>query len=190
MEKPILFNNQMVKAIVEGRKTVTRRLAKNIEKPPFSVGDVLYVRETWQDDTIYTHADIATKYYYRADGETQPTWRPSIHMPKKAARIWLKVTSVSLERLQDITADEVRKEGAVDSCCMCSFNKGYKTHEIDCSKGISRVADCELDKMFPDTGFSGLWDSTLSKDDLERYGWNANPWVWVISFEVAENKTL
>ena len=188
MEKPILFNNQMVKAIVEGRKTVTRRLAKS-KKPPFAVGDVLYVRETWQDDTIYTHADFATKYYYRADGETQPTWRPSIHMPKKAARLWLRVTDVRLERLQDITAEEVRREGVVDSCCMCHYNSKKNEGKIECDKGITKICECDLDNMFDDLGFRALWDSTIPQSVQSQYGWKANPLVWVISFDRIKERT-
>ena len=88
--------------------------------------------------------------------------------------------------MQDITQEDVRKEGCVDDCCMCSFNNKYEEHEIDCSKGIKKIKDCDLSNMFPKTGFRNLWDSTIKKQDLDKYGWDANPYVWVIEFERTE----
>lgn len=148
--KPILFNTEMVRAILEGRKTVTRRVVKpqpvcygpNItfdphddfflskEKnwlrcrvcghdpeysrsesniahhwvPPYRPGDILYVREAWTQD-----GDV---YRYKAGFYDQNRkWRPSIHMPREAARIFLRVTDVRVERLQDITPDQIDAEG-------------------------------------------------------------------------------
>lgn len=126
--KPILFNMEMVQAILEGRKSCTRRLVKFlpgknpnwtgyikdglmlyngrnepcIKNPPYQPGDILYVRETWCKLPIMKNG---TAFFYRADGDLRPIewqgkWRPSIHMPKEAARIWLKVTDVRVERLQ------------------------------------------------------------------------------------------
>ena len=108
-----------------------------------------------------------TIYYYKADGELRPkgwrgTWHPSIHMPKEAARIWLKVTDVRVERLQEITSEQICREGV----------------EVE----YPHVLNGE-EKRY---AFSRLWDSTIKKSDLDRYGWNASPWVWVIEFERCE----
>ena len=131
IEKPILFNTKMVRAIMDGKKTCTRRVIKhNTEKvldspyhmehsemedawlirrlcrAPYEPGDILYVRETWCDLPVNKagHMRGHSIYYYKADGDLRPegwrgNWRPSIHMPKEAARIWLKVTDVRVERL-------------------------------------------------------------------------------------------
>lgn len=113
--KPILFNTEMVRAILEDRKTVTRRIVK----PPalYSIDDILYVRETWGDYSECTPGGVGY-YLYRADypdGAKHydfdgykcdlPRWRPSVHMPKEAARLFLRVTDVRVERLQDIDED-------------------------------------------------------------------------------------
>lgn len=212
-ELSILFNTEMVQAILDGRKTCTRRICKdannytvpdmdfyNADKRTYAVhnfadkeqmeqlstaertcpictGDILYVRETvWQK----------IGYYLDVDGETKPSWynefryaasdekpetgwnyswakRPSIHMPKEAVRIWLKVTDVRVERLQEITPQEAWEEGARCSC-------------------MSPVPDCSGNR----TAFIDIWNSTIKKSDLNRYGWDANPWVWVIEFEWCE----
>ena len=186
--KPILFNTEMVRAILDGRKTCTRRLVRFLPgenpqwtgyirdglmlyngrnepciiKVPYQPGDTLYVRETWCGLPVNEagHMRGHTIYYYKADGELRPkgwrgTWHPSIHMPKEAARIWLKVTDVRVERLQDMTDDDAEAEGCFD----------YTSTAL---------------------GFFDVWDSTIKKSDLDRYGWNANPWVWVIEFERCE----
>lgn len=206
--KPILFNTEMVRAILDGRKTCTRRLVKPQPKsnlcytfagsdsdtwgypnrtaheiwgeefklpnditeeelskrwnPPYHTDDILYVRETWCGLPVNEagHMRGHTIYYYKADGELRPkgwrgTWHPSIHMPKEASRIWLKVTDVRVERLQDMTDDDAEAEGCFD----------YTSTAL---------------------GFFDVWDSTIKKSDLDRYGWNANPWVWVIKFERCE----
>lgn len=172
---PILFNTEMVQAILDGRKTVTRRALKPpfevhpngfITKPrgnerlcpyepPYQPGDILYVRETW-----CKNAD-SKEYYYAANrkaGACAPyglKWHPSIHMPKEAARIWLKVTDVRVERLQDITEEQAKAEGA---CCGFPFDD------------------------YTD-GFKCVWDTTIKQEDISLYGWKASPWVWVIEFE-------
>jgi hypothetical protein len=144
--KPILFNTEMVRAILDGRKNCTRRLVKpepqgyfevseeplyiydtdgNQGKitPPYQPGNILYVRETWCDDRSFTHDDTPGQYFYRADGLyprkgdnviLNAKWHPSIHMPKEAARIWLKVTNVRVERLHDMTDDDAEAEGCFD----------------------------------------------------------------------------
>ena len=216
MEKPILFNTEMVKAILEDRKTCTRRIIKNkyknadidwfenkhgkrlvyiqndapaprknpngstthslvamevIEKP-YKVGEILYVRETWAIQSMSNY-DKRIKFMYKALGDKdleiryvsadkygelvkyscKKGWQPSLFMPKEAARIFLKVTSVKAERLQDITEDQIKKEG--------------------------------IRQEFPplaQDAFQELWDSTT-----KEYKWRLNPWVWVIEFEVVQN---
>lgn len=181
--KPILFSTEMVRAILDGRKTCTRRLPrKQIEEkyleydewvqavavpgctylsekefytqyPPYQPGDILYVRETWCKGSWGNEKE---RYYYKADdNDFYCTWHPSIHMPKEAARIWLKVTDVRVERLQDMTDDDAEAEGCFD----------YTSTAL---------------------GFPDVWDSTIKKSDRDRYGWAANPWVWVIQFERCE----
>ena len=201
--KPILFNTEMVRAILDGRKTCTRRLVKpqpdekhtfllgfvtdstekkdvgcfgfgigeyggsiQYAKPPYQPGDILYVRETWSEG----YEDGT--YIYRASDKLAglPTFKesskliyhPSIHMPKEAARIWLKVMNVRVERLQDITAHGIRNEGLSSAAVHC---------------GDVEIALKE---------WENLWNSTIKKSDLDRYGWDANPWVWIIEFERCE----
>ncbi|MDE7194457.1 MAG: hypothetical protein K2O14_10850 [Oscillospiraceae bacterium] len=195
--KPILFNTDMVRAIQDGRKTVTRRVLKpqpyeecigeNIHefvkdsdlggeftgfvcrkcgcgvcaphskypvgtswiRPKYKVSDILYVRETWCKGSLNYGEE---QYYYKADNKIPHCqWNPSIHMPKEAARIFLRVTSIRLERLQDCGNMQAKDEG-----CNC------------CSQ------------------FVKIWDSTIKKSDRAKYGWAANPWVWVIEFERVE----
>lgn len=206
-ERPILFNTEMVKAILDGRKICTRRIVKpqpktrlcytfagggcgtwgypspsaheiwgeeyklpdditkdDLEKqwnPPCHTDDILYVRETW------CSAYDGEKYFYLADKLTNREersllnyddvkWHPSIHMPKGAARIWLKVTDVRIERLQDITETQAQAEG--------------------CNSGLL-TGPCTARGQF-----ENLWNSTIKKPDADKYGWSANPWVWVIEF--------
>ncbi len=205
---PILFNTEMVRAILDGRKTCTRRLIKpqpqsrlcytyagshkgcigkwtypnkgaheflgeeyklpeNIKdeelskrwNPPYHTDDILYVRETWKK--------APNGYYYYEDWQRNDIadvtkWKPSIHMPKEAARIWLKVTDVRVERLQDMTSEQISREGV----------------EVE----YPHVLNGE-EKRY---AFSTLWNSTIKKSDIDRYGWDANPYVWVISFERCE----
>lgn len=188
--KGILFNTEMVRAILDGRKTCTRRIVKpqitahygaQCIKPPYQPGDILYVRETWCGWYLPL---VGMHYCYRAtepDGNKRPTspeydcdvekisWRPSIHMPKEAARIWLKVTNVRVERLQDITEDGAEAEGAIDN------------------RGFIHSPENEYDRIYTAREhFIEIWDRTIKKSDLDIYGWDANPWVWVIEFERCE----
>ena len=215
--KPILFNTDMVRAILDGRKMVTRRLIKPQPKsrlsylfagygcgkwsypsketaeiwgaeyrlpdnltdeekgmlwaPTCHADDILYVRETW-----CLRYD-GEKYFYKADKNTpreekrlidydHVSWKPSIHMPKEAARIWLKVKDVRVERLQEITWQEAAKEG--------------------CYGGTSDEPDPLFHLPTLRGEFRKLWNSTIKKSDIDRYGWDANPWVWVIEFEQCE----
>lgn len=148
--KPILFNTKMVRAILDGRKTVTRRVMKepppNVptakfrrlrgeiaifawdcstnlceRKTPYQPGDILYIRETWCKLPVTPggHARGHDLYYYKADGDYRPeqcrgAWKPSIHMPKEAARLFLRVTEVRAERLQDITSEGKTAEYATE----------------------------------------------------------------------------
>ena len=215
--KPILFNEEMVRAILAGRKTVTRRVIKPrfrddesgfqvchnddwsswyVEKldadecsfdqtryvdPPYNVGDILYVRETWRVMSAWSGSYRGCEIEYRAGGSKvfdeviavpkyMEPWRPSIHMPKDAARIFLKVKAVRVERLQDITSEGALKEGIASSECKdCKASFGCDTciHE-------------DRDEV---VRFSELWDSTISKNVVDTYGWEANPWVWIFEFE-------
>lgn len=202
--KPILFNGDMVRAILDGRKTVTRRVVKpqpelvyvNGEQrdivnrdqiafkvmdkggkdcytfPPYQLGDILYVRETWCYGSDTTQIlfepeprayDIQNKADYPHIDKDLIRWRPSIHMPKEAARIWLKVTNVRVERLQDITTDQIEAEGIKTEHPYRPLNGEEKLY-----------------------AFSQLWASTVKEEDINRYGWQANPFVWVIEFERCE----
>lgn len=213
--KPILFNTEMVRAILDGRKTCTRRLVKFlpgenpqwtgyirdglmlyngknepcIRKAPYQPGDVLYIRETWCGLPVNEagHMRGHTIYYYKADGELRPegwrgTWHPSIHMPKEAARIWLKVTDVRVERLQDITEDQTEEEGFLFTPpCLHMTGENYCDIDGPCTSEI-KYCDMGAGELFGKV----LWNSTIKKSDLDRYGWDANPWVWVIEFEQCE----
>ena len=181
--KPILFNTEMVRAILDGRKSCTRRIAK----PPYQPGDILYVRETWKcwrahryeatADIIFKTGGDGVRLQFangsidsvnRFDYDTfvnkwlsyHGEWKPAIHMPKEAARIWLKVTDVRVERLQEISGKDLIKEG-IDL-----FQSNYVRAAFD--------------------EFKNIWNSTIKKSDLDRYGWDANPWVWVVEFERCE----
>lgn len=183
---PILFNMKMIRAILDGRKSCTRRIIKPQPQgyfevseeplyiydtdgkqgkitPPYQPGDILYVRETWKQ--------APNGYYYYEDWQKDDIadvtkWKPSIHMPKEAARIWLKVTDVRVERLQEITRLSVQKEGIEVDPKECAGKFDFIT---------------ELFLLFQE-----LWDSTIKKSDLDRYGWDANPYVWVVEFERCE----
>lgn len=226
--KPILFNTEMVKAILDGRKTQTRRVVKkrgyditgkakfeadgfwfNVCKadrdanaktatchhinPPYNIGDMLWVRESFQIDYLSNFIGSG-RVRYNADGEykdiifaksryesmrkaqQKPGWIPSIHMPREAARIFLQVTDIKMERLQDIDCAGALAEGC-DGRCDCPSN------------GAEGVLSC-ITKDFSIERFQTVWDATIPKhpNKFKRYPyyWNDNPWVWVISFERCE----
>jgi len=143
-------------------------------KCPYQPGDILWVRETWASycdecesnqgegykDATCAYGDC-NRYAYKADDDGCPggKWRPSIHMPKEAARIFLRVKTVRVERLQDITEEQAVKEGA----------KAYGPN--NCSGTSARIA------------FAEIWDRTTRDNSYE---WRKNPWVWVIEFEREE----
>ena len=213
--KPILFNTEMVRAILDGRKSCTRRLVKTRRKdacgfyvtkkadgtfsgiyeydenesmfdnplmPPYQPGDIMYVRETWMDYaglTMYkADCDI-----YRLDSLNFAGfgWHPSIHMPREAARIWLKVTNVRVERLRDMKPVDVIKEGAYPDCWDCLNTYGESGSQC-CYGTEEECSQCDGVMM----EWEKLWNSTIKKSDLDSYGWNANPWVWVVEFERCE----
>lgn len=209
--KPILFNTEMVRAILDGRKSCTRRLVKFLsgENPkwtgyikdgsmlyngrnepcirtqPYQPGDILYVRETWCALPVNEagHMRGHSVYYYKADRDLRPegwrgNWHPSIHMPKEAARIWLEVTNVRVERLQEMKPVNVIKEGAYPDCWDCLNTYGESGSQ--CCYGTEEQCS-QCDEMMME--WEKLWTSTIKKSDLDRYGWDADPWVWVIEFE-------
>lgn len=210
--KPILFNTEMVRAILDGRKSCTRRLVKpepqgyfevseeplyvydtdgNQGKitPPYQPGDILYVRETWHKYIKRVgkgeSCRFAEFYGYRASvansEDADEPWRPSIHMPKEAARIWLKVKNVRVERLQEMKPVDVIKEGAYPDCWDCLNT--YEESGSQCCYGTEeQCSQCDGVMM----EWEKLWNSTIKKTDLDRYSWDANPWVWVIKFERCE----
>ena len=150
--------------------TTTHRLLAYIEKKtPYKPGDILYVRETWQPNPY----GIGWPYFYKASPEqfdhAPDKWRPSIHMPKEAARIFLRVTDVRVERLQDITPEQIDAEG-------------FKEYGYSVETG-------ELMPSSP-SFFSIGWDSAVKKADRSIYSWAANPWVWVIEFEQLSNEEV
>lgn len=229
--KPILFNTEMVRAILDGRKTCTRRVVKYkysnteiklrtdkygtrlveiqkdkegetygrnedgstwhkllamIEKePPYKKGDILYVRETWNICNMDIEKPTIT-FIYKADkneaesaltvkvsdeiyekyeasmAENNSDWRPSIHMPKEAARIWLRVKDVRTERINEMSIQDM-------------INEGINTDGIITTAGpiTYRVIN----------RFEELWDSTVKE---EQYKFASNPYVWVIEFERCE----
>lgn len=193
--KQILFNTPMVQAILDGRKTMTRRVVKSpyfvdahgkpmamrpapkgsyvyrqigmmpYPETPYKSGDILWVRETWAYKPYNNN-----KIYYFADGElgslNVERWKPSIHMPREAARIFLRVTNVRVERLQDITEDDALNEGVKDPYDYQNSDYYDQPH----MRGI------EINK----SAFAGLWDSINAK---RGYSWESNPWVFVYEFE-------
>lgn len=177
--KPIHFPapaaDKMVRALLDGRKIVTRRVVKPqpkeghlidfhpwrdewmygcgqtfyaVCKRPYRTHDILYVQETWAAWSRTTGTQPALYYKADCDAPDGIKWRPSIHMPREAARIFLRVTDVRVEQLQWCGNMEAKEEG-----CTC------------CSQ------------------FVRLWDSTIKPADRALYGWEANPRVWVIAFE-------
>lgn len=243
---PILFNGDMVRAILDDRKTVTRRAVKykydntemkirtdkygtrliEIQKqtegethgrnpdgstwkkllgyidkePPCKKGDILYVRETFcfcpcwdcglstEDGSSLscTESEVYDRVYnakraewgcwcYKAscDVGEEPsvdTWHPSIHMPKEIARIWLRVTDVRVERLQDITNDQILKEGVKESAV-----DHYAAQMPGAGEEWVRAAHM--------AAWKDTWDDTIKESEIGKFGLGANPWVWVIEFE-------
>lgn len=212
-ERPILFNGDMVRAILDGKKTQTRRVMKPQPTPatshsdcypwitkisrrdhsiiwctpkgdggiykdrddrsPFRCpygdpGDILWVRETWAHVPRTAYGSLSNPdpddpdmaFVYRASFDRAKGgfgWKPSIHMPRTASRTTLKITDVRIERVQDISSHDAFAEGSRCSC-------------------VAPVPDCAGNIK----EFRNIWDSINEK---RGYGWNQNPWVWVIEFQ-------
>lgn len=231
--KPILSNTEMVKAILAGRKTVTRRLIKPQppsdnaylryikdgfarfgwehstalcdRKLPYQIDDVLYVRETWtKQQGIYWHkAGLLLDENGRdSHGTVAPKkWKPSIHMPKEAARIFLQVTDVRIEPLRDITVEGILQEGIdVELPPICESSLNGRIPNDSQRERINKMFEQEREEYIQDLArhtymgwcdyvdrlfrvYKKLWNSTIKKSNLAKYGWDANPWVWVMGFE-------
>ena len=180
-----LTDEQIEKIIAENSKDVQAANAKANKNSE----ELTRLRELEKEytailaDMFGQHSNILNKsygcYMYRATDEIygDARWHPSIHMPKEAARIWLKVTDVRVERLQEITEKQACMEGTDPWDEVCYENNGWHpTFSDPDSGGDPNMID----------GFHKLWNSTIKKSDLDRYGWDANPYVWVISFERCE----
>lgn len=224
-ERPIIFSTDMVKAILEGRKTQTRRLLNpqpdiegaisyTILPPGYSQdepkdlthwqfellvedeidiqdtlqyqyfkcpygkpgdhlnGDLLYVRETFcyiPEEGYIFKADVPQEDWKRF------VWKPSIHLPKKAARLWLQFRSLKVERLQDISEEDAIAEGV---------KKLYETPSGGAFKPYMDNTDLRVIGVGPINSFSQLWKSIHGPNS-----WDLNPWVWVVEFEVVSKDT-
>lgn len=183
-ERPIIFSGPMVRAILDGRKTMTRRVVKPQpetacmisdstaslcypgmlwRKCPYGVpGDLLWVRETWATtEQAGVHPSDAELLYRATDPDwvTWDGWRwsPSIFMPRWASRLTLRIMSVSVERVQEIPEADARAEGFKDV--------------------VGKYARGDEARIW----FAGRWDAINA---ASGHGWDANPWVWVVGFEV------
>ena len=180
-ERPIIFSGEMVRAILDGRKTQTRRVIKpqpdhihtfqkgillpqigdkEIRCPYGQPGDRLWVRETWAKNNPVLDAKVC----YRADlmsPDLGKPWKPSIYMPRWASRITLEIVNVRVERVQEITEADVIAEGI---------------GAFTLARGV--LSDAPPD---PRWKFIELWNSINAN---RGYGWEINPWVWVIEFKV------
>jgi hypothetical protein len=226
--KPILFSTPMVQAILEGRKTMTRR-TKGFEKlgehsnvklipkaignekdwgkwyfetdegetvvfncPYGQVGDVLWVRETFIKNNGELPTDLG--YIYKADlgleeikysKELKVKWKPSLFMPKEACRLFLKITNVKAERLQDISEKDAKAEG-VESCIADREHFGVRAAGMRLYRDYDRKNNSLKDYPcngfeFAKTSFETLWQSINGEQS-----WNDNPYVWVVEFEQCE----
>jgi hypothetical protein len=201
---PILFSTEMVQAILDSRKTMTRRTLKvqpykdldylgwelpnykriafgkntkieSFHKCPYGqVGDVLWVRETFNSDYSFKNSKgkpVAPGILYKATTENLPSksdkWKPSLFMPKEACRIFLKIKNIRVERLNDITDNDSISEGIQE------FTKDNTVLKY----GLDGWNWSEMPRKAKD-GFLKLWESINGKESL-----NSNPWVWVIEFE-------
>lgn len=212
-ERPILFSGPMVRAILERRKTQTRRLVKpqpigmrfnlrtrtdlesrcvefvdddanySVRCPYGQPGDELWVREAWCAERDSATSKATGRFLYRADGEEvfeddgdgyavtnkdgswKSPWKSSIHMPRRASRLTLRVTGVRVERLHEISEDDARAEGAMFHDGHGIGHSGWR-HDY---RGVFATAR---------ESFASGWDSINGK----RAPWSSNPWVWVVEF--------
>ena len=141
----------------------------------YHVGDILWVRETWGigiqlSGGIVYKADYTDRATPLADSEK---WKPSIHMPKEAASLFLRVTGVRVERLQDISEDDTKAEGITSEIVILTNRQGFAL----CNLSTGEIATKQVPLV---KQFKQLWDSLNAENG---YGWDANPWVWVYEFE-------
>jgi hypothetical protein len=200
-ERPILFNGAMVRAILEGRKTMTRRIVKpapqmvtdhKVElwdgdpaalmrlleaagRCPFGrQGDRLWVREAFAKTRLAQTPDLAEIYVYR-DGDSRTDyggpWKPSIHMPRGASRITLEITGVRVERLDEISEADARAEGVERHQDGIGWKRGAIAGDQNL---VDRTAFAKL-------SFRSLWESINGAGS-----WKENPWVWVVEFKRVE----
>jgi hypothetical protein len=200
-DRPLIFSDPMIRALLDGRKTQTRRIIRGVGNDncmtlrkattkrtglrthvidagnygllPYTVGDRLWVRETWQPHSLY--ADRAPRnippsiVFYKADGGHSPSlpWKPGIHMPRWASRLTLVVTDVRVQRLQGISEADAIAEGLVRGAGAAGW--------VWSAEGMPG----DLWRACPRQTFSGLWNR------INGLGaWDANPWVTAISFDV------
>jgi hypothetical protein len=202
-ERPILFSAPMVRAILSGEKTQTRRVVKPTPKTGRDAfgsymdigqvsgdwpgdaewiahtacrygkpGDLLWVREAWLDAWAQNLGATSTQYHYRADPGNEHygyKWRPSIHMPRAVSRITLKVTDVRVQRLQDISEEDARAEGVE----RMKSGRGYYS-----IKHGHAAVHFGVYHDYAKEAFAELWDSINGEG-----AWNANPWVYALTFE-------
>lgn len=219
--KPILFNTEMARAILDGRKTATRRIVKpqlprnivemhNVDpigylmfktsdiildgwsnkKLPYRVGNIFYVRETamiqsmknyekavkllFKSDEKLERFSVSDEFYDKLLRYPQNKWISPYWLTKEVARIFLRVADVRCERLQDMNGTDLENEGIKTG--ITHFKSQFNNF------GNADRYNEALKK------FANIWDSTIKKQDIDKYGWNANPWVWVIEFERIECK--
>lgn len=215
-EAGLMFKAPLVRAILEGRKTQTRRVLKpqpapnhphdggtkwvqerGLHVPVGSVGhlsvrekmglrcpmgqpgDRIYVRETWANGihALAAERDEDGPFVYAADGDLAvqgrlgERWKPAIHMPKYAARIWLEITGVRVERLQDMSKADAVRDGGLHQL---PATGRYVVNQGDQYFGMATHDPLEL--------FREIWESTGGD-------WAANPWVWVIDFKRIKQET-
>ena len=191
-ERPILFNGEMVRAILDGRKTQTRRIVKNVDPDNFpycgtfdEVNGLPVI--TFADDSgdsvtsrifasckfgkpgdrlwvreTFCYHDDLSRYLYKADGVTGVKWKPAQHMPRSASRNMLEITDIRIERLNDISEKDAASEG------------------VEGEKEAAEIGFVWYEK--PKRAFRRLWNQTNGKES-----WGFNPWVWVIEFKMVEN---
>jgi hypothetical protein len=166
-ERPILFQAAMVRAILSGNKTQTRRIAK-LKCPYGQPGDRLWVREAWRTLDVHDHIppremNAAYRLWFEAETPHQPGFgklRPSMFMPRWASRITLEITDVRVERLQDISEADCQAEG-------------IEHYALNGRRPIDGPGSLHL----PAAYYRYLWESINGAGS-----WEANPWLWVVEF--------
>ena len=200
-ERPILFNGAMVRAILSGQKTQTRRVVKGMAlewlqpamftpefvADPFNgmcpygqPGDRLWVRECFADPCYRTTDKDSETVLYRADGKgigefgmDEIRWKPSIHMPRWACRIVLEIVSVRVERLNDISEADALAEGILADSFEYGVQRYFRNYRLtDEEASTQQALTCPIES------FRSLWESINGHES-----WQANPWVWVVEFK-------